>query len=260
MRKLLIAAASAVLVSGAAHAVPTMLLTVSTTDNVNELTCNMTVGGSPVCSFTMGGGSLLFATSAGPNAFVYQGSMGGWNFSFSTASTNAPGLATGANLGMSFGSLTKDVGTTASKALEFSLSGNGFTMPTGPLIAMGGSVNVTQGLASGVSANGTFSAKEDGGVALPITSPDATASCVGAVNGSLFGCGISPQEWLRGTSPTFSLQQVITFNMTAGAQGLSATSTVNATNAVPEPMTSALVGLGLFGAAYFSRRRAAKLA
>jgi hypothetical protein len=65
----------------------------------------------------------------------------------------------------------------------------------------------------------------------------------------------APVNWLRGVGE-FSLENIVTFTLQANSsQGFQGGSNLQVKNAVPEPMTTALVGLGLFGAALFSRRR-----
>ncbi len=260
MRKLLIAAASMVVLSGAAHAGPTMLLEISTTDNQGTITCSITdvVNALPSCTNT---GATTFSAASlfnGPGNLNMSvlGSVGGWSFGMSTMTSEAPGAQTGSTLFMNFATVRK--GENATGNLIFSLSGDGFTLPSGPVINMNGSVAITSGLANVNSVSGAFASQENG--AIPLAAPTVSDSCVFTPAPMTFGCGISPQQWTRTGSASFSMRDVVTFDLAANGQAVGGSSSVSATNGVPEPMTAALVGLGLFGAAFFSRRRAAKQA
>jgi hypothetical protein len=260
MRKLLIAAASMLVLSGAAQAAPTMLLEITTSDNQGTISCTIgsVLNSQPTCTSTLAGMvmGVSFFNQAGALNMSVLGGIGGWTFGLSTMTSNAPGLQTGSSLGMTFANVSK--GATGTGNLTFSLSGDGFTMPSGPVINMAGSASLTSSFpgVNGVSAS--FASQQNGN--LPLNAPTASAACDFSLNGGVFGCGIAPQQWIRTGSETFSMRDVVTFDIAAGTSGVGGSSTVTATNGVPEPMTAALVGLGLFGAAFFSRRRASKQA
>ena len=249
MRKFLTlaAAAAAVLVSGAAQAVPYMVLTLEATGaNAATRTCStFSLATQIQCGVD---GFTVFAF----NNVAFAGIIGGFEAKLQGASSNTPGTAAQSVINMSFQDLqNRNAGLLAT----FRLTGTayGFTLPSGPAMSLFGSQSHSANADPGASMTSVQYANRFN--VDPVgagTSVSTTCTNALATNAS---CASPTVMWTRDVG-AFSLADQITFVLAQGADGVNGGSNVTARR-VPEPMTTALVGLGLFGAAFFSRRRKA---
>jgi len=251
MRKFLTlaAAAAAVMLGASAHAVPTLIITLSDTGSAATATCSITSTGLQGCGagFGVGGGN-----GVGNLEGLYTGTLGGYSVSFTTSQTNTPGLNSGAEINISFNSVLNKFST---GSLILSVAAHDFTLPAGPLLTLTGSQALSANLLNpgSVVSNYYVSATN-----VPKASTAATATTsAAAATGTATALNAPAVNWMR--NPTmFSMEAIVAFTLTMGnITGLNGSSNMESRNRVPEPMTTALVGLGLFGAAFFSRRRKA---
>lgn len=261
MRKLILsaAAAAAVMAGGSAYAVPTLVITVTDTGvGGGSVSCSVNAsiaGGTTVCSgagysFTSG-----LSNSAGNLTFIFQGGVGGYSLEFSSTQTNSPGTSFEAVINNSY---TNVHNKSSNGSLVVSLAAYDFTLPAGPALTLFGS----QAQSSNSNNPGTISSNYYASSANAVnasTAPSATTSCsFGAAIAT--SCVAASQNFMN--AGTFSLEDVVTFSLAQqnpgdGTSPVNGSSNLVVRNTVPEPMTTALVGLGLFGAAFFSRRRKA---
>ena len=258
MRKFLTlaAAAAAVMFGASAHAVPTLIITLTDTGSATSLSCSLdasNVGGSTVCSglgysFTAG-----FANGAGNLEMSFGGTVGGYTLSFSSTQSNTPGSVFEAVITNSYTNVSN---ISSGGSLLVSLAAHDFTLPAGPALTLFGS----QGLSSNSSNPGTITSNfyaSSTNATFASTAPSATTAC-SVLAATATSCNATQQNFIN--TGTFSLEDVIVFDLdvkTATMSPVQGSSNLVVRNRVPEPMTTALVGLGLFGAAFFSRRRKA---
>lgn len=252
MRKLLLAAAVA-LVTTAAQAVPTMIITIVDTDGGATSTCSITSAGLGVCAgsgtYIVGGGN-----AAGNLEMVFTGNVGGYALSFTTSQSNTPGNSMLAEINMGY---TNVRNLTSAGRLFVSISALEFTLPAGPALTMFGSQALSANGGSVGNIESNFFANAANGNP-PQTGATATLACDFDAATAL-GCNAGNTNWTRGAG-AFSLQDIVIFDLdilAAGSSGVNGSSNLVVRNRIPEPMTTALVGMGLFGAAFFSRRRKA---
>jgi hypothetical protein len=148
-------------------------------------------------------------------------------------------------------SYTQVVNNTSGGDLFFNATGFGYTMPVGPDMTLFGSqATSTNSVSSGGTVTSQLYADPTG---LGLFSN--LISCSYAVTTSS-SCDAPTTTWNRGANPTFSLTDVVIFDLGLG-QGVNGSSNVTASQ-IPEPVSTALVGLGLVGLGLFSRRRQLK--
>lgn len=257
MRKLLLlAAAVAAVVSSAAHAAPTFFLTIEEGNTGNKVECSYGLADPFACAFTglgSGGGSA-FASASGLN-MNFGGSTGGWSYGFNVAFTNQPGSANEAVIQLTFIDVVNNTSATGNR-LFVSATAIDFTLPPGPLLTLSGNQVLSQngGQVGNVESRFYANAGNTNPAQTGFTEVTACDYDISLVN----GCIAPLKEWTRGAG-NFSLQDLVIFDLAQNpglASGVGGSSNLKVTQ-VPEPMSTALVGLGLFGAALFSRRRKA---
>ena len=166
---------------------------------------------------------------------VFMGPVGAFNINVSTGVNNTTlGSALIPSLDLNSIDITMGIGV---GSLDVYLTDTGFGGLGPAIMAIGG---VTAG-------NVTYSAWADGSnVAFAMGNP---LGILGPYSGPAFS-GTTGTLGLAASSAPYSLtQQVSIVHTKAGATSF------NATVVVPEPMTPALLGLGLIGVAAFARRR-----
>ena len=255
MRKLLLSAvaAAAVMAAASAHAIPTLIFSLTDTGTAgSNVTCQVTaatLANAPVpgCSgFTAGA-----LNAAGNLAVTFGGIVGGYALNFSSTTSNTPGTAIAATITNSYNSVTN---RTSGGSLIVSMVAIDFSLPTGPALTLFGSQSTSSNSNNaGSTINATFYASSANS-SNPSTSASATTSCLLASTTSN-DCTAATQNFTN--TGLFSLQDIMTFNLVSGNSPVQGGSNLIVRNRVPEPMTTALVGLGLFGVALFSRRRKA---
>jgi len=251
MRKFLTlaAAAAAVLVSGAAQATPYLVLTLEATGfGAETRTCStFSAATSALCAAN---GFLVIAPD---NIRYIAGTIGGFTGKIQGASSNVPGSAAEAFVDMSFEGLRN---VSAGALATFRLTGTafGFTLPAGPGMTLFGSQANSSNGDPGSSMTSVYYANPSN--VNPIGAGDSISTSCTRILSTADSCNAPMANWMRGAGD-FSLADQITFGLTQGSLGVNGSSNVIVRNRVPEPMTTALVGLGLFGAAFFSRRRKA---
>jgi hypothetical protein len=251
MRKLILsaAAAAALMAATAANAVPTLVITLhDTADAMSTKVCTITASGLTGCSSGfIAGGNL------GPGALeatFIGGMVGGYSVSFTSSTSNSPGTNAFGEVTLGFNNV---LNKTSTGNLVVSAAVTGFTLPSGPLLTLTGSQSLSGNFpSSGLVGAGYFASASNAtfasAAATGVTSSSLSPTTAASVNAA-------PVNWLRGVGE-FSLENIVTFTLQANSsQGFQGGSNLQVKNAVPEPMTTALVGLGLFGAALFSRRR-----
>jgi len=257
MRKFLTlaAAAAAVMFGASAHAVPTLVVTLTDTGSATTFSCSLTgatVANTSVCSGAGWNFQSGFGNTFGNLEFNFQGTVGGYSMSFQTSQTNAPGVVAGAQINVGF---TNMLNKSSVGSLVVSVAAHEFILPSGPAMTLFGS----QALSSNTSNVGSIGSQyfaSATNAAMPSLAPTASSS-TSLPSNTAASVNAAPVNWMRNATP-FSLENVLTFNLSQSSdEGINGTANLIVRNRVPEPMTTALVGLGLFGAAFFSRRRKA---
>jgi hypothetical protein len=262
MRKLLLSATTAALVGlGAAVPAHAGFVVVALTDSGaggGSLVCNTsTFDLRSACladGFNFGAGGTNF------NEVSYSGAIFGYTASFTTTQTNLPGTSVFAQFNLATNNV---VNNSSSGNLTFNATGYGFTLPAGPDLTMFGSQSYTNNVSPATgTVMSTFYVNETGLNPLVPANPGTfsvncsnvlpTGTIGPTVNG---GCDAGNVNFTRGTE--FSVADVVVFNLAIGGIGVNTTSNAIITNRVPEPMTTALVGVALFGLALTTRRRIA---
>lgn len=260
MRKSLLAAAIA-LAAGSAFAVPTLKITlIDTGGGVGSTkTCEIddtlvVISGCVSAGGPTGGAwSFSFLHGTGNLSMSFSGFVGGYQLDAESSSSNTPGNTTQAQVTMAYNQIRNN---SSAGRLFVNIEAYEFTLPTGPELKLFGGAAITSA-APGSAA--TQSIDWQGYVNNANGSPPQTGATASLT------CGFDPvaatactdpldgKTWTR-LATSFSMENALQFDLDIGSQvgGSSFTRT-----AIPEPMSLALVGLGLFGAAFFSRRRKA---
>ena len=271
-----VAAAAAVLagVSTSALAIPYVTLVLSdvdvTTSTLVTKSCSTdTAANVALCAasgFLTGGvGSTLisFGTILAPlgGGFASSGVIGSYTITSTSAESNAPGTPQEAFLNRSQTSaLRNNPGNADVHYLQVDFQSYGFTDPNGEFKTLSASAGMTANAGSYSASDkmtSFFSVDKANGLA-------ATASVACALMKAGPGvaldesCNLGPVQWQDTFSPAslFSMRSIQRFEVAIGSR---INSTANSV-VVPEPMSTALVGIGLFGLAVASRRRASKKA
>ena len=251
MRKFLTlaAAAAAVMFGASAHAVPTLIITLTDLGGGATTSCSITsagFAGGCGAGFTLGG-----TNGVGNLVGGFSGLLGGYSINFTTNQTNAPGAADLGEINMSFTSIQNK---SSAGSLQVSLAAFDFTLPSGPAMTLFGS----QALSGNTNNPGTIGAQyfvsdSNANFASSAATASSSTSLLATTAASI---NAAPVNWMR-TGPEFSAENILTFGLSIGGAAVNGSANLSVRNRIPEPMTTALVGLGLFGAAFFSRRRKA---
>jgi hypothetical protein len=224
--------------------------------------CGATAFAGPVEMFLTSGGqttSILVGNTGDPSSISYSGTINGWTITAGTGGTSyAPGLNTA--VGIDLGGYTATcvgVGGCSKDPLTIAVSATGFTTPIdtdGFLMEFSGNVHGGEVTSSAYwdTAN-TYFCNAGSGAADDCGSSDL-------IHTMTLGNGTGSSSALGGpdTIRSYSLTVVDTFSAGLGGDpSYSVDTTV--TQAVPEPGTLALFGMGLLGCAVVvSRRRRAR--
>ncbi len=264
MRRSLIAVAAGaalVLAAGSASAAPRVVLTIkviadstfsgllggAASAGVNIITCDsaglLSFGCSPAFTFSSG----PFGTGWTANN-VMLGNFGFFNTSFAG---NAPGTSTKATLDATQNLLTNfgaGIGY-----FEVDLQAFDYNLPTasGPLglRTLSGSASLTSGatLLAGEQVESFFYAD---GTNNAFKSNEISCLMAGGTSNK---CDAPSTVWSDVGGGTFAMRDIVRYTLGGGGRSINTTSS-GVVNPVPEPMSIALVGLALLGAAVASRR------
>lgn len=261
-----VAAAAAILAgSSAIHAMPYVTLTI-TDYNVTDSVIGTQIGCSTFSAATVGlcavnftSGNFPVPLAAGDNTIgVANLTVGAFKIVSSTAESNTPGTTAEAFQNRSQTSASrKDLGDGKVHRLLVDFVAYGFTDPNGPLKSLSASAGMTANIGSFSATDkltSVFSVDENNALAFT-----ASLGCTLTVTTSPLNesCGLGPVMWVDSNSPAslFSMRSQQIFDMAVGS---AINSTANSSVRMPEPMSTALVGIALFGLALTSRRRAGK--
>lgn len=210
-----------------------------------------------LAGFSFGAGNNL-------NQVSFTGNIGAYTASFTNTTTNNPGTAGNATLSLSFLDV-RNLGSSGS--LSYNVYAFGFTLPAGPDLTLfasqGVSANVMEGSA-GSSFTSAYSVNPNN-VTPPGDGASTSTSYTYAqgltANPWSDGENLAGVNWSRNAGP-FSMSDQMTFHMAAASDpgagnGVNGSSNMVVRNRIPEPVSTALVGMGLVGLAFFSRRRKA---
>ena len=206
------------------------------------------------------GGSILL----GDTTLKFAGTVGDFTINTTSNTSNSPGDAFGGTLNESSTFVTRTGSVNLATALFINAQAFGYTLPaTNPVIFSGsaaGSSTRRFALTDQINTVFAFDAANSGAYA---AGPNVTLlGCNLAVPASP-GSSIAPgcdggETFAPAPNPMYSMTIVQTYDLALNSQW---NTTANAgTTRIPEPMSTALVGLGLLGAAVVTRRRAAKKA
>ncbi|MBA4178127.1 MAG: hypothetical protein C0505_16455 [Leptothrix sp. (in: Bacteria)] len=256
-----LAVAAAALVGGVTSANAYVILTITDLSTTATTTCNTLIGG---CGL---GWSIT-----NMNLLSFSGTVGAFDVAATQGLANTPGNVNVAFANTTSLSVGRNDGAAGLKGLQVTFDAIDFTAPITPFKSMGGS-------ASGTSGAGLFSPSDfvssrfyvdsAGGTAFasPVTLPPGALTADGLYTTacSFFAslserCDAAPITWADPSAPigTFSARSEQSFSLNPNSV-IQTTSSLTIRQ-VPEPMTTSLVGLALFGLALASRRTAAKKA
>ena len=263
MRKVLskVALAATVLMGVSTAANAYVVLTIRDTQNAVTKTCDT----SAAATLTNCNGFIY--TLGGESATLLGFTIGEYTIGGSLGSSNAPGTPVLGSVNATNLTITRTADFGAVNTLGdlfVEIAGYGFTQPPGTAKSFSGSASYTSGLHGTlgdetvrgdffVSAdpNGPFSALPQGacGVALP-----GGGSATQSIGDS---CQTGSVNWTDGPPNGYSLDAKLYSQMRVGSV-FNTTVTLNTT--VPEPVSTALVGIALAGLGLASRRRAVRKA
>lgn len=264
MRKLFLSAVAAAAFSlGSAQAAPSMVITLTDTEvPALSLTCTISGVVSVLSSCSTGPAfsfSILSGSTEGNFRLGFSGDVGGYSLAGEVSQSNTPGTITQASINMSY---TDVRNLTSIGRLVMSVQAYEFTLPAGPDLTIFGSATGTsnnldpnapppmpgQFIEGGFFANASNNVPPQAGATIGL-------GCDYEVTGVASGDNCSRSGvWTRGAGP-FSLQDTVSFQLAQGQDGINGGSNVIVRNRIPEPVSTALVGMGLVGLAFFSRRR-----
>jgi hypothetical protein len=229
-------------------------LLINISANAASASCdNSTAAGVTACT-TAG-----FTTLLGSNTISFGPgfSVGGYNFTGASGVTsNVPGDPLFSNLSDSKLSITH---TDGAGDLTISFNATGYTSPTGPNMILSASSTGNWNVAA-AGDNATFQAwshADNSTAILPGTATTIAPQCYSGGPGTTLSCSTASPDvaWLRLGTP-FSLSGREIIHQAIGSVA-SYQATINSTaSAVPEPVTSSLVGLSLLGLGLLRRFQA----
>lgn len=259
-------AATAALLAGAsvsAHAYSYSFL--SLTQGASTVSCSsfsaLTIA---ACSAGFSGSGAGGTILVGDTTLKYAGSVGDFTVNTTSNTSNSPGHAIfGGDIDESSTKVTR-VGSASAASLFINAQAFGFTLPSSPEVFFSGSASgSSSNYAAGdqISTVFAFDNQNNGNY---IANPGVVTTLGCNVTALVVAPGSFSQACNGGltTAPSpnalYSLTIVQSYDLALNSQW---NTTANAiTKTVPEPLSTALVGLGLLGAAVVTRRRAAKKA
>lgn len=264
MRKVLskLAVAAAVLAGAASSAHAYIIISIGDfTGNVLNagVTCNTATMTVAQC------GALGFSVLSNNNV-TFSGTVGDFNVAQASGVSNTPGNALFAFDNSTTNTVTRDVASVGLRGLRITVDAIGFMLPAGEVKGITGAGSLTSNFGTEAGDSVTTLVTVDSSNGTTFTAPAApdaltALSCVLILPTSNTSCPLTgpstfsdPATGVAG----FSVRNAQQFNIAAGA--FVSTTSVATITPVPEPMTTSLVGVALFGLALASRRRAIRKA
>ena len=263
-----VAAAAAILAGASTGANAFVVLTLTdfdvTTNSIDAQKSCSTFNAASVASCTalgfiavVGGNTITFGTTLQGlgGGFATSGVLGAFRIGTTSGISNTPGTAFEATTDRSQTSATRNAVDASVQRLLVDFQSFNFSDPNGLFKTLSGSSGITANTGSFAATDAVttfFSVDANNGLAAT-----ASVTCtLTAINNPLNqSCGLGPVPWID-NGGLFSMRSIQEFNI---AVGTTINSTSNsAVNNVPEPMTTALVGVALLGVGLASRRSAKK--
>lgn len=264
MRKVLskLAVAAAVLAGAASSAHAYIIISIGdftgTTLNAG-VSCNTFTDTVAACN------ALGFNVLSNNNV-TFTGIVGDFDVAQASGVSNTPGNPLFAIDNSTTNTVTRSLASVGLRGLRITVDAIGFTMPAGDVKAITGAGSLTSNFGTAVGDSVTTLVTIDSSNGTSFTAPalpDALTalSCVLFLPTSNTSCPlVGPATFADPVAGVagFSVRNAQQFNIAAGA--FVSTTSVATITPVPEPMTTSLVGVALFGLALASRRRAIKKA
>lgn len=255
-----LAVATAALVGGVTSANAYVILTITDLSTATTTTCNTLIGGC---------GAGWSITNL--NLVNFSGTVGVFDVAATQGLGNTPGNPNVAFANTTSLSVNRNDGAAGLKGLKVTFDAIDFTAPTSPFKSLQGSASDTAG--AGFFTPGSdfvasqFYVDSAGGTAFasPLTAPPGSLAANGLYNTGCFffvttsgNCDATPVTWADPSAPIGSFSARSEQQFALNANSIVQTTSSLTIRQVPEPMTTSLVGLALFGLALASRRAAKK--